>query len=97
MKQSQTQETSSLKKYTYPITFVGDPVEMRMSRSDMKMDIEYLRRTRHMTQKALGEAVGLSAQCISNIEALEGNPTLSSLEKYLDFFDCELVIRPRQR
>lgn len=97
MEQLPNQELDKMKKYTEPIIFYGDTVELRMSRADFKLDIEYLRRTRHMTQKSLGDAVGLSSQCISNIEALNGNPTLSSIEKYLDFFDCELVIRPRQR
>ena len=83
-----------MSKLRYPIIFVGDPVEIEISKIDFRTNLLMTRKQFHLTQKEVSQATGLSTQCISDIEGT-GNPTLKSIIRYLDCFGYELSIRKK--
>lgn len=74
-----------------PIVFVDDPIDIAMNTILNKMELSLLRKSFKMTQKDVSNATGLSIQCISDIESINGgNPTLKSLIRYLNCFGYDL-------
>lgn len=57
----------------------------------VKIELADIRKMNHMTQQDMSKLSGLSVQCISDIESQnKGNPTLRSLNKYLNCLGYEL-------
>ena len=83
-----------MKKLYRPVIFAGDKIEAEISKYSFRTDCTMLRTNAHMTKKDVSKVSGLSMTCVSDIE-IDGNPTLSSLIKYLDCFGCELAIREK--
>lgn len=83
-----------MSKLHSPIIFVGDPLEIEISRMDFRINLLMTRKKFHLTQKEVAQATGLSTQCISDIEG-SGNPTLKSIIRYLDCFGYELAIKKK--
>lgn len=54
------------------------------------------RKDRQMTQKALGQQVGLLPKTISALESTPENCSIASLFKALSALNLELVLRPRE-
>ena len=60
----------------------------------IRMQLSNIRRSKHITQKQLSEASGLSESCISNIESgADSSPTLRSLIRYTSALGIELYIK----
>lgn len=49
-----------------------------------------------LTQQDLSDYTGLSVRNIKSVEAEDGNPSLSTLEKIADTLGLELVLRVRE-
>jgi len=54
------------------------------------------RRDRKLTQAAVGAAVGLPQNAISEIESAPDRTSLARVFKLLSALDLDLVVRPRQ-
>lgn len=79
-----------------PIIFVGDKVELELSRMETKYQLHIIRKIHRMSQRQVSELTGLSTKCISDIESIgTGNPTLKSIIKFLDCFGYEINIRKK--
>ena len=80
-----------------PIIFVGDKVELELSRIETNYQLHTIRKRHRMSQRQVSELTGLSVKCISDIESINnGNPTLKSIMKFLDCFGYEVVIKKKQ-
>lgn len=72
----------------------SEPIDLYINKRLTKMQLPDIRKVKHLTQKDVSEATGLSLQCISDIESLtSGNPTLKSLIKYLDCLGYEIAFQ----
>lgn len=49
-----------------------------------------------LTQQDLSDYTGLSVRIIKSVEAEDGNPSLSTLEKIADLLGLELIMRVRR-
>lgn len=49
-----------------------------------------------LTQQDLSDYTGLSVRIIKSVEAEDGNPSLSTLEKIADILGLEVVLRVRR-
>lgn len=79
-----------------PILTETDPLEEYISRRLTKMQLADLRRIKHLTQKQVADMTGLSVQCISDIESEDsGNPTLKSLNRYLECLGFEIAFQKK--
>lgn len=79
-----------------PILTETDPLEEYISRRLTKMQLADLRRIKHLTQKQVADITGLSVQCISDIESEDsGNPTLKSLNRYLECLGFEIAFQKK--
>lgn len=84
-----------MKRLEYPIVYEKD--ETSINRVLFKMQIKTSRSIRKMTQKDISDLTGLSMKCVSDIESFKsGNPTLTSIIKYLDVLGYELMIKDKQ-
>lgn len=76
---------------------VCDPMEQYIDRKLTKMELAGMRKSRHLTQKQVADATGLSIRCVSDIESeSDGNPTLKNLIKYLDCMGYEICFQKKQ-
>ncbi len=55
-------------------------------------NLKTLRRERGVSQKTLGEAVGVTQQCVSEWEKGNMEPTLSCLWRLADFFGVSIDV-----
>lgn len=68
-------------------------IDIMVSDKLLRMQLANVRKSKHITQKQLSEASGLSESCISNIENGEqSSPTLRSLIRYANALGVELYI-----
>lgn len=89
-------ETKEEKVMIDPILTETDPLEEYISRRLTKMQLGDLRRIKHLTQKQVADMTGLSVQCISDIESEDsGNPTLKSLNRYLECLGFEIAFQKK--
>lgn len=49
-----------------------------------------------LTQQDLSDYTGLSVRIIRSVEAEDGNPSLSTLEKIADILGLEIIMRVRR-
>lgn len=90
------EDTAKKEELIEPIICNNDPIEEYISRRLTKMQLGDLRKIKHLTQKQVSEMTGLSIQCISDIESEDsGNPTLKSLNKYLECLGFEIMFQKK--
>lgn len=90
------EDTAKKEELIEPIVYNNDPIEEYISRRLTKMQLGDLRKIKHLTQKQVSEMTGLSIQCISDIESEgSGNPTLKSLNKYLECLGFEIMFQKK--
>lgn len=90
------EDTTKKEELIEPIVYSNDPIEEYISRRLTKMQLGDLRKIKHLTQKQVSEMTGLSIQCISDIESEDsGNPTLKSLNKYLECLGFEIMFQKK--
>lgn len=90
------EDTTKKEELIEPIVCSNDPIEEYISRRLTKMQLGDLRKIKHLTQKQVSEMTGLSIQCISDIESEDsGNPTLKSLNKYLECLGFEIMFQKK--
>lgn len=92
---TETNHESDIHDIIDPIAY-NDPVENYIANKLVKMRFAELRQQSHVTQKRMSELSGLSVQTVSDIESsTSGNPTLKSIQKYLDTLGYELRIEKK--
>lgn len=73
---------------------LSDDRDQYISKRLIKMQLADIRKSKKLTQKDISILSGLSIQCISDIENNNsGNPTLSSLIRYLDCLGLEIAFK----
>ena len=72
------------------------PTEYFISSNIAKMRLSEIRSSQHLTKKAVAELTGLSEKCIASIESSTGNPTFSSIEKYLHALGYEMYFKLKE-
>ena len=86
-----------VEEQTQLVLIENDPLEEYISRRLTKMQLGDLRRIKHLTQKQVADMTGLSVQCISDIESEDsGNPTLKSLNRYLECLGFEIAFQKKK-
>lgn len=70
--------------------------EYFISSNITKMRLSEIRSSQHLTKKAVAELTGLSEKCIASIESNTGNPTFTSIEKYLHALGYEMYFKMKE-
>ena len=63
---------------------------------DLQSVLKALINARGYTYKAIGKRIGISAQSVSNRLNKTSALTVTTLLKYLEILDCELIIRGKR-
>lgn len=58
----------------------------------LRLQLQSIRKSRHLTQEQLSKTTGLSKSTISHIESSDTSPTLRSVIKYANALDASINI-----